>query len=86
MILTQILQKLKKKQPSITGLVTTAALNTKVTEIENIIPDTSGLVKKAIYDVKIKETVDKIHSHGAFITTPEFNRLTKKISMQEWKR
>ena len=42
MILTQILQKLKKKQPSITGLVTTAALNTKVTEIENIVPDTSG--------------------------------------------
>ena len=50
----EITKKQNKKIPSVTGLVTTASLNVKVTEIEN----------------KISDTTD-------FITTPEFNRLTK---------
>ena len=51
------------------GLVTTAALNTKSIEIENKKPDISNLVTKA---PKISDTI-------SFITTSEFNILTKLI-------
>ena len=40
---TQILQRLKKKIPNVTGLDITAALNTKATEIEHKVPDISDL-------------------------------------------
>ena len=40
--------KIKKKTSSIICLVITDAVNTKVTEAENKIPDFSGLVKKQI--------------------------------------
>ena len=40
---TQILQRLKKKIPNVTGLDITAALNTKATEIEHKVPDISNL-------------------------------------------
>ena len=35
--------EIESKIPSITRLFTTAVVNAKVTDIENIIPDTSGL-------------------------------------------
>ena len=43
--------------------------------MENKIPSASSLVKKTIYDTKISELEDKPtdHSHGKYITTPEFN-------------
>ena len=35
-----------KKKPSVTGLVATAALNTKTAEIENKVPDITNLSTK----------------------------------------
>ena len=49
---------------SITGLITTAALNTKVTEIENEIANTSTLVRKTDYNTKITEIENKILDAG----------------------
>ena len=42
------------------GLVKKTDYNTKVSEIEDKIPDTSGLVKKTDYNTKITEIEDKI--------------------------
>ena len=61
-ITTQKLE-IENKIASVTGLVTTTALNTKATDIGKEIPSTTG-----------------------FIINPEFNRLTKNVLMQEWKK
>ena len=60
--------------PSTSGLATTSALNA----VENKIPNISNLVKKTDYETKVNEIEKKItdHSHGKYITTPEFNNLT----------
>ena len=67
--------------PSISGLVTTSAL----TAVENKIPSVSNLVKKTDYDTKVSELKKKItdYKHDKYITTPEFNKLTEKILLQD---
>ena len=60
---------IKNKIPSITGLITNAAQNTKVTETKIKITNTSGLVRKNGYDLKIKKVV------GKFITSFEINKV-----------
>ena len=63
--------------PSISGLATNSAL----TEVENKIPNISGLVKKTDYNKKIAEIEKKLtdHSHDRYITTPEFNTLAADV-------
>ena len=65
--------EVKAEIPNINNLAATITLTT----VENKIFDISNLVKKADYDTKVNETEEKItdHSHGKYITTPEFNRL-----------
>ena len=62
-------------------LATTSVL----TAAENKIPSISNLVKKADYDTKVKEIEKKIpdHKHDEYITTPQFNKLTAKILLQD---
>lgn len=43
------------KVPGISGLETNAALNIKISGVENKISDISKLIKKADYDAKIKD-------------------------------
>ena len=75
------------KISSVTGLVTTAALNAKMTEIENKISDITNLVTKADLNTKVTEAESKKHTQienkipyaTSFITTPEFYILTETI-------
>ena len=53
------LQRLKTKTPHIYGLVATATLNTKATEIENKIPDVPDPATKNAFDTKAKEIEKK---------------------------
>ena len=46
--------------------------NTKITELENKIPDTSGLVKKTNYNTKITELENK---------TPDTSNLATKTAL-----
>ena len=64
-----------KKIPETSGLVTTA-LNTKISEVENKIPDTSSLVTTTVLKTNIREFENKIPNHDKYITTPEFSTLT----------
>ena len=52
--------EIEKKILSITGLFTTAPLNTKVTEIENKIPDISNQVTNAATNTKTTKIESKI--------------------------
>ena len=67
------MNEVKAEIPNINNLAATITLTT----VENKISDISNLVKKADYDTKVNEIEEKItdHSHGKYITTPEFNRL-----------
>ena len=56
--------------------MTTAVLNTKISEVENKIPDTSSLVTANVVNTKISEVENKIPRHAKYITTQEFNKLT----------
>ena len=60
--------------PSITGLVTNAAL----TAVENKMPKVSNLVKKTGYNTKISEIENKVNDHDEYTITSEFNKLTTK--------
>ena len=48
--------------------------------MENKIPNVSNLIKKTDYDTKVNEIEKKIadHSHDKYVTTPQFNKLTKE--------
>ena len=63
-----------KKIFDVSGLVTTV-LNTKNSEVENKISDTSGLVTTTDLNIKIGEFQNKISNHAKCITTPEFNKI-----------
>ena len=67
--------------PSICGL----AENDAWTPVENKIPNISSLVKKLDYNTKITEIEKKHtdHNHEKLITTPEFNKLTAEILLQD---
>ena len=56
--------------------MTTAVLNTKISEAENKIPNTSSLVTATVFNTKISEVEDKIPDNSKYITTQEFNKLT----------
>ena len=49
-----------KKVLDVSGLVTTTALNRKISEVENKILDTSSLVTKSVPNTKISEVENKI--------------------------
>ena len=53
----------------------TTLLNTKITEVENKIPDTSSLVTTTILNTKINEVENTIPDHAKYITTQEFINL-----------
>ena len=53
LVTTQKLQRLKRKTPTITGLVNTAALNATARVIENEISDTIMLIRKTDCNTKI---------------------------------
>ena len=56
--------------------MTTTVLDTKVSEVENKLPNTSNLVSKNVLNTKISEVENKIPNHDKYITTPKFNELT----------
>ena len=58
--------------------MTTIVLNTKISEFENKIPKTSGLVTTTVLTTKISEVENKIRNHDKYITTPEFNKSTAR--------
>ena len=51
-------------------------MNTKISEIENKIPDTSSFVTTTVLNTKISEVKNKVPDYAKYITTPEFNKLT----------
>ena len=51
-------------------------MNTKISEVENKIPNTSSLVTTTVHNTKISESKNKVPNHDKCITTPEFNKLT----------
>ena len=59
--------------PFISGLVTTAALDREIGEVENNIPSTSDLVKKMDYDGRKSETETK------HFTTSDYDKFTSEI-------
>ena len=59
-----------------TLVITTTVLNTKNSEFENKIPDTSSLVATTVLNTKVGEVENKIPNLDAYITTQEFDKLT----------
>ena len=56
--------------------MTTAVLNTIISENENKIPNTSSLVNTNILNTKISEFQNRITDYSKYITTQDFNKLT----------
>ena len=67
--------KILKKISKIGGLVTTTVTNTKISEVENKIPDTCSLVTTDVLNTKIAEVEDKIPNNNTYISQ-EFNKFT----------
>ena len=61
------------------GLVKKTDYNTKITEIEDKIPDTSGLVKKTDYNTEITEIKDKIPDISGLATKTALTTVENKI-------
>ena len=70
-------RKIEKKIPDTTNLATKAVLNTKVAGVESKIPGLINPTVKATLNTKVTETENKISDTTGFVTTPEFNTLTK---------
>ena len=51
-----------------------------MTAVENEIHDVSNVLKKTDYDAKILDIENKVndHDHDEYITTSEFNKLTRE--------
>ena len=49
--------------------MTTTALNTKISEVENKVPNTSSLVATTILNTKVNEVKNKNPDHAKYITT-----------------
>ena len=58
--------------------MTTTVFNTKISEVENKIPNTNNLVTTTVLTTKISEFENKIPNHDKYVTAPEFNELTAK--------
>ena len=67
------MEKLIKKTPDISALVTTTVLNTKIGEVENNIPNFSGLVTTVILNTKIVDIENKIPDISSLVTTVVLN-------------
>ena len=65
-----------KKIPGVNGVVTATVLNTKISEVENKVSDTSSLLTTTVLNTKIGEVENKILDHDKYITTREFSKLT----------
>ena len=52
--------------------MTATVWKTKINEVENKIPDTSGLVNTTVFNTKITEVQNKILDNSRYITTKEF--------------
>ena len=52
--------------------MTATVLNTKIGEVENKIPDVSGLVRKTDYDAKIKDI------ERTYFSTVDYNRFASE--------
>ena len=50
-------------------------MNTKISDVENKIPDTSGLVTTSVLNTKIEKFEKKVLDHARYITTQQFNKL-----------
>ena len=55
--------------------MTATVLNTKISEVENKILNTSSLVTTTVVNTKISEIENKIPDHAKYATTPKFNKL-----------
>ena len=60
------------------GLVTTTALKTKITEVENKISNTSSLVTTTVLNTEISDIENKIPDNAKYIITQGFNKLTEE--------
>ena len=60
--------------------MTATVFNTRISEVENKIPDTSSLVTTTVLNKKISEVENKIFDHAKYITTQEFNELAAEKS------
>ena len=58
--------------------MTTTDLNTKISEVENKVPNTSSLMNTTVLNTKISRVKNKISDNSKYITTQEFNNLTAK--------
>ena len=56
--------------------MTATILNTKISELDNIIPHPSSLVTSFLFNTKIREVENNILDHAKYVTTPDFNKLT----------
>ena len=50
--------------------MTTTVLNTQISEVENKIPNTSGLVATTVLNRKVTKVQNKIPNHDKYIATP----------------
>ena len=74
------INEIKNNISKITKLATTTT-TTALTAVENKIPNVNSLSKKTNYDTKISEIQNKIttdYDHDKYITTQEFDKLTKE--------
>ena len=61
--------------------MTTIVLNTKISELENKILDTSSLVTTTNVNTNINEVENKISDHAKYINTQKVNKLTASINI-----
>ena len=58
--------------------MTITVLNTKISEVENKIPNTSSLTTTTVLNTKLGEVEKKNLDHTKYNSTQEFNKLTGK--------
>ena len=58
--------------------MTTTVLNTKISEVENKLPDNSSLVAKTVLNTKVIEVQNRVPDNSKDVTIQEFNNLTTK--------
>ena len=56
--------------------MTTTVLNTRISEVENKMPNTSNLVTTTVLNTKISEVENKSPGNCKYITTHKFSKLT----------
>ena len=61
-------------------------MKTKISEVENKIPDTSSLVTTTILNTKNSKFENKIPNYVEYISTPEFNKLTAQSIAERLKQ